>query len=245
MNTWIRTYRIRDYIDLNTEEFNKSFLSEHFTDTCFEVNYKWHLTKLTKRVNQDIFITKDDYNSEWIKIYSGIHRIRKWTTIEIEEDTNIKSYDSYYIPNVIEFFHFPKKKCFLTRASKEVFNHAIKWIEKKYEFAINSKEVEIVELVKNETNIIWVNIKPNTTNCDTIVWYWQNVHTDDKIKEIISKPWTFLSNVMIKIPFKSSNVVVTITHDCWIVIYNWNEQLEYDLDLVFHLYETIIKKYLK
>ncbi len=247
MNKTIRTYRIREYNSENIEDFHITFFSSEFSGASINLDHKGHSTKLTKRNNQDFLIDSTDYKNQDLKIFAGEHLIKKNTPIKVDEvdDTGKKVFDHYFIPNVIEFLNFPKKKLLITKANKIVFNHAIKGIEKKYDYEIPSISIDLRKLAKNEENIMGLNIKPNTANCDTILAYGTDVDNDSKIKEVLDNPNSHLSTLMIKISLNSQDIVISVTADCGIVIYKWNENLKDDLDIIFYVYDTIIKNYLK
>ncbi|MCT4617530.1 MAG: hypothetical protein N4A38_04975 [Candidatus Gracilibacteria bacterium] len=244
MNKTIRTYRIRLIFPGNIENFDNSFLSSNSNKNSYSLEYKGHKTDFKKRNNRDFLITSDDYNSEGLAIYSGLHRIQKGTQIEILEDSNFKTFDSHYIPKNVEFLVFPKKQIFFTLANKEVFKHVISGIENKYNCKISAEKIDLRDLAQNENNVIGVNIKPNTAHCDTMVGYGNKVNNDNQIKNKLDDPTSFLSNVMIKHPFNGKEFAVTITHDCGIVIYKWIQDFKEELDLVFNIYNTVMKRYI-
>ena len=57
----VRTYRIRLYTPNQINNFDEVFLSSRFSQNTFTLEYKQHKTILTKKNNQDLLITQDDY----------------------------------------------------------------------------------------------------------------------------------------------------------------------------------------
>lgn len=232
----VRTYRIRLYIPNQINNFDEVFLSSRFSQNTFTLEYKQHKTILTKKNNQDLLITQDDYKWKWMFIYWWNHNIHKQWEIIVDENF----YNEYFIPNSVNFFVFPQDNMFFLQGNKNTSKHFMKWFKDIYWFEPITPTVDLKKISENENNIKWVIVKPWTPNCDTLFWWWQDVQLDEKIREAINNPNARLSQLLINIEYQWNPIFIAITADCWIVIYKWNENLEDDLNIVFQVYNDII-----